>query len=310
MSRPITLLGAASSIGIKPYEDGTARWLDRAPAALRHRRLADRLGAADAGDLAPPPYRDFVRPPGAVRNEREVESYSLELAERVQAVIAQGAFALVLGGDCSIVLGCCLGARRAAGGPIGIAYVDAHADFATPAESFTGSAASMCFALALGRGNTPLARLAGDAPLVLGSDAALIGRRDDAEPYYGQHALEPAGVLDLTAERLAGALAAAAPQVLERVARPDLAGFWIHVDTDVLDESVMPAVDSPSPGGAGLDELARLVAPLARHPRALGMELTIYDPRLDPDGECASRLVDLLTAIWSERPAEAPGDSR
>ncbi len=63
---------------------------------------------------------------------------------------ASGGFVVVLGGDCSIVLGCLLGARRAADGPVGLVYVDAHADFATPEESRTGSVASMSLALAIG----------------------------------------------------------------------------------------------------------------------------------------------------------------
>ena len=49
---------------------------------------------------------------------------------------------------------------------IGLAYLDAHADFGTLEESRTGSAASMCLALAVGRGDTVLARLAG-SPLVV-----------------------------------------------------------------------------------------------------------------------------------------------
>ena len=73
-----------------------------------------------------------------------------------------GRFAVVLGGDCSIVLGCLLGARQSARGSVGLAYFDAHADFGTPEESRTGSAASMCLAFAVGRGETPLARLAGN----------------------------------------------------------------------------------------------------------------------------------------------------
>jgi arginase len=35
-------------------------------------------------------------------------------------------------------------------------------------------------------------------------------------------------------------------------------GFWIHVDADVLDPTVIPAVDSPEPGGLELDEMADL----------------------------------------------------
>src|SRR4030095_6605913 len=96
------------------------------------------------------------------------------------------------------VLGGLLGARRAVGGAVGLAYVDAHADFATPEESQTGSVASMCLALSVGRGDTPLARLAGDGPLVNEENVALLGRRDAAEPWYGHAALAASQILDLS----------------------------------------------------------------------------------------------------------------
>ena len=80
---------------------------------------------------------------------------------------------------------------------MGLAYFDAHADFGTPEESRTGSVASMCLALAVGRGETPLARLAGDEPLVHGKDVVLIGRRDAAEPWYGHAALAASPILDI-----------------------------------------------------------------------------------------------------------------
>src|SRR5687767_5565375 len=132
MSRTITIIGAPSSIGIKPYDDGTMRRLDLAPAALRQQRLARRLGARDLGDILPPPYRDFVRPPRKPRNEDLVERYSRDLAQHV-ATADDGAFLLVLGGDCSIVLGCLSGVRRRRA-RVGLVYVDAHADFATPEQ--------------------------------------------------------------------------------------------------------------------------------------------------------------------------------
>jgi arginase len=298
-SRSVALIGAASSIGIRPYDDGTPRRLDRAPRALRNQQLATRVGARDLGDVVPPPYRDVVRPPGRPRNEQDVASYSRDLAERVAAAARDGAFVVVLGGDCSIVLGCLLGMRRAGHRQPGLAYVDAHADFATPELSRTGSAASMCLALAVGRGDTPLARLDGEAPLARPADVVVIGRRDDAdEPWYGQDALRALPVLDLThaAVRERGP-AGAARAALERLARPDLDGFWIHLDADVLDPGVLPAVDSPEPGGLELDELGELLTPLVRNPKALGLELTIYDPALDPDGSSAARLADLLERV-------------
>jgi arginase len=151
MVRHIVIIGAPSSIGIRPYEDGSPRRLDLAPGVLREQGIGDRLGARDLGDVVPPPYRDLVRPLGRPRNESEVASYSRELAQRVGDAAGDGAFILVLGGDCSIVLGCLLGLRRAASAPVGLIYVDAHSDFATPASSRTGSAASMCLALAASR---------------------------------------------------------------------------------------------------------------------------------------------------------------
>ena len=296
---PIVVLGAASAIGIRPYDgDLTPRCLDRAPAMLRSERLVARLGARYLGDVNPPAYRDFVRPAAGVRNERELEIYSRRLAERVGEVLTGRArpFLVLLGGDCSIVLGALLGASRA-GRRIGLAYVDAHADFATPGESLTGSAASMCLAMAVGRGDTPLARLT-HAPLVRERDVALVGRRDGHEPAYGHAALAISGIRDLTGtELLARGPEWTAAATLDRVAGRDVDGFWIHVDADVLDAAFMPAVDSPEPGGPGPDVLAALLRPLVAHPKALGLQLTIYDPALDTDRQCARRLVDLLHAV-------------
>jgi arginase len=301
--RSLALLGAPSSIGIRPYDDGAIRRLYQAPAALRALDLAARLGAHDLGDVAPPPYEDFVRPPGAARNEAGVASYSRALAHRVAGALADGRFPVLLGGDCSIVLGALLGAREAAGADVGLAYVDGHADFATPSGSLTGSVASMCLALAVGHGDSPLARLSADGPLVHPRDVALIGRRDEAEPASGDDALGAMPILDVPAvtvtERGPAAVAAAA---LERLTRPGLGGFWIHLDADVLDPAVMPAVDSPDPGGLPLDVIAALLAPLVRHPGALGLQLTIYDPGLDPDGACAARLATLLESVLATAP--------
>lgn len=298
----MAIVGAASNIGIRPYNDEKeARHVDRAPAVLRELGLVARLGADDLGDLRPAAYRDFTRPPGGVRNEAEVAQYSRSLGERVASGVEGGRFVLVLGGDCSILLGSLLGAARGTA-RIGLAYFDAHADFGTPQESLTGSAASMNLALATGRGDTPLARLAGSRPLVRPDDVVAIGRRDAGQTYYGHAALASSGILDLpwdvVADKPSELVVATA---LERVARPELDGFWIHVDADVIDPRVMPAVDSPEPGGPGIDELAALIAPLAHHPKALGMQITIYDPSLDGDRACAARLVTLLERTLASR---------
>jgi arginase len=302
MRHPIAVVGAPSSIGLRPDEHtGEPQHVARAPAILRELGLVDRLNASDLGDVVPPPYQDFTRPPGRARNEAGVATYSRSLGDRVAAGIDDGRFVVVLGGDCSIVLGCLLGARQRAE-PVGLAYIDAHADFATPEQSQTGSVASMGLALAVGHGDSPLAGLAGPAPVVRADDVALIGRRDASQPSYGHAALSVSGILDIPDPAFhLGATAATASAALERIARGDLNGFWILVDADVLNPRVMPAVGSPEPGGPVIDELAALLAPLVDHPKALGMALTLYDPSLDPDRSCAARLVALVETLLGHR---------
>lgn len=297
MNRSIAILDAPSSIGIRPYDDRGARRLDLAPRALRDQGLVERLDARYLDAVEPPPYRDFRRPTGGVRNEREVMDYSMLLARHVSEAIHDGAFVVLLGGDCSILLGALLGAASGARGR-GLAYVDGHADFATPATSRSGSAANMCLAMAVGRGDTELARLGNGRPLVDERNVALLGRRENpAEEFSGEELLVQSAILDLPVRELreSGAAVGAGRALSRLTDATD--GFWIHFDADVLDPALMPAVDSPEPDGLNLDELVDVLRPLARHPGALGLQLTIYDPWLDPDGACAGRLADVLERV-------------
>ena len=275
-----------------------ARHLNRAPAVLRERGLISRLRAIDLGDVAPLAYQDFTRPLQGARNEDQVIAYSRSLADRVSAAIAHGQFAVVLGGDCSIVLGCLLAARRKVGESLGLIYADAHADYAIAEESRTGSAAGMALALATGRGNTPLARLAGSGSLVTDRRTAVIGRRDANQDWCGLAALAASSILDVPSAQLQRDDGLYLADVtLDHVAGPDGRGFWIQIDADVLNPLVMSAVDSPEPGGPTPPELLRLLTPLVRHPKALGLSLTTYDPALDPDRSCARQLVRMLETL-------------
>lgn len=295
VARRVAILGAPSNLGLKPSDDsGEARGVDRTPRVLRELGLADRLQARDLGDVIAPPYRDFVRPPGGTRNEAEIVAYSHALADAIRTNARDGELLLILGGDCSILLGTLLGC-----GPCGLVFLDGHCDFATPAISSTGGAAGMDLAFAVGRGGNRLARLG--EPLIAEEHVAVLGRKDLAdEPYYGADSMRHSAVLDLPWETIARrGVAAVASEALARVGNVGR-GFVVHVDADILDPAVMPAVDSPEPGGMSLEILGELLAILTRHPRALALQLTVYDPRLDPDRECARRLVDCVN--FSLRP--------
>jgi arginase len=68
---------------------------------------------------------------------------------------------------------------------------------------------------------------------------------------------------------------------------------------DILDAEVMPAVDSPDPGGIDHVQLQMLLRPLLASPKCIGIDVGIYDPDLDPDGIYAAELTDTLVASFS-----------
>lgn len=295
MRRVVSVVGALSNVGARPYEDGAARDLHLAPAVLRERGLISRLHALDMGDVSAPPYHDFTRPPRGLRNEAQVTAHARALAHRVSQSISQGGFGVVIGGDCSIVLGCLLGARKKAGDALGLIYVDAHADYAIGEESASGAIAGMTLAIATGRGHATLAGLHTGTRLVDGARTALLGRRDgDAD----RDAIAASPILDVTgAQMLADDWLELAALTLEQVAPADSRGYWIQIDADVLSPSIMGAVESPQPGGLTARQLVRLLTPLVRHPKALGLSLTSYDPALDPDRSGARELLSMLEAL-------------
>ena len=76
--------------------------------------------------------------------------------------------------------------------------------------------------------------------------------------------------------------------------KDELLGFWIHIDADVLDDSIMPAVDYRLNGGLSFDELSELLKIIVESGRSVGMDITIFNPNLDPDGLIARRFVSSL----------------
>ena len=132
--------------------------------------------------------------------------------------------------------------------------------------------------------------------LANGKRVALVGRRSGTVA-CSQDALATSSILDLPSTKFASGAGDLSALALDRVASPDVRGFWIHLDVDVLNPRVMPAVDSPEPGGPTVDELVHLLAPLVGHPLAVGLDLSIYDPALDADRSGARRLVGLLEQL-------------
>jgi arginase len=172
----------------------------------------------------------------------------------------------------------------------GLIFIDGHTDFRHPGNAeFVGAAAGEDLALVTGRGDS-LANLDGLGPLVRDTDVVVLGVRAASET----DELLAAGMRVYTSDDVRVDPGAVARAALEALSDSDLDGLWIHCDVDVLDSSVMPAVDTPEPGGLNFPELTSLLAALLASDRACGLELTIFDPDLDESGRLAERLTDCI----------------
>ena len=88
----------------------------------------------------------------------------------------------------------------------------------------------------------------------------------------------------------------AAQAALDRLTRPEIEGFFIHLDADCLDDRIMPAVDYRLPDGFSWSDVTSILRMAVTSGRAVGMEVTIYNPALDEDGRAGRELTNVLVA--------------
>ncbi|TDF50116.1 arginase family protein [Streptomyces sp. WAC05374] len=298
--RNIVVVDAPSNLGLRPPAPGTVPGCYKLAGALREQRVVQRLGARDGGVVVPPRYdRGDWKEGDGVFNAAALAAYTRKLADRVERHVRAGDFPVVLGGDCSIQLGASLALRRL--GRYGLTAIDASPDFRHPGNSRRiGAAGGEEVALATGRGQEDLTDLEGLKPYLRDEDVRFFGIRDafrDDEDCRELAALKiPLVTVGELREWGADALARATAQSFEF---PHVAGFWVHLDADVLDPGVMPAVDSPDADGLQPGELVALLRPLLASPLCVGFNVTIYDPDLDPDGTAGALLADILVDAFS-----------
>ena len=263
------------------------------PDRLLELGLAERILARRAGRLAVPRKDQTPDPETGTLNAKAIAAWSPKLADAVEAVLDAGEFPVVLGGDCTILLGSMLALRRR--GRYGLFFIDGHADFFQPEAEPNGEGASMDLAFVTGYGPALLTNIEGRSPLMRPEDAVAFAFRDhEDQAEFGSQPL-PAELraYDLYAVRSMG-VEAAARAALDHLTRPELDGFFIHLDADCLDDAIMPAVDFRVPGGLSWDELAAVLRIILASGKAVGIEVTIYNPYLDEDGSAGRGLADIL----------------
>jgi arginase len=292
MPSPPVIVEAPSVLGLRPTG------VEKLPDALRAAQLHSRLNVSDVHRVRPLPYDDRRDEATGMLNPRALVEYTHQLADVVTTALERGARPLVLGGDCTILLGNLLALRRR--GQYGLLFLDGHADFYQPEANVNGEAASSELALATGRGPASLTAFDGYRPLVEDAFVVAIGMRDAEEAHsYGSQSLpDTIRQFDLATLRHEG-ITRTAEESIAHFRERSVDGIWIHFDVDVLDDAIMPAVDYRLPGGLTWSEAESLLRSIWTSGLAVGMDVTIFNPTLDADGYIARALVEFLERTLS-----------
>src|SRR5450432_1325489 len=191
------IVEAPSALGHVPEHRG----VERAPGVLLGAGLADGLAARRAGRVEAAGYSAGRDSETQIMNPQAIRDYSTLLADAVTAVLGEGEFPVVLGGDCSILLGTMLALRRR--GRYGLLHIDGDADYYQPeVNPLSGAASASDLAFATGRGPDVVADIEGRRPLVRDDDVVVFGCRDAADRERRGCQPLPADLLVVDSERI------------------------------------------------------------------------------------------------------------
>ena len=155
----------------------------------------------------------------------------------------------------------------------------------------------MDLAIVSGRGPNILTDIDGLHPLVRDEDDMVSAADAEEQKKFGSQDVRETAIhtFDLDQVRELGVIAAA-EKGLMKLRQNSLQGVWIHLDADVLNDDIMPAVEYRLVDGLQWDELSAVLKVLMASGQAVGLNIGIFNPRLDPDGSIARGLVSSLVA--------------
>ena len=294
-------------VGVPMDLGGGRRGVDMGPSAVRIADLGAKVEALgytfeDRGDV--PVARPESRQPEdpSARFVKPIASCCQRLRQRVERILDDGVFPIVIGGDHSIAVGTVAGISswyHARGEKIGLIWFDAHADMNIPETSPSGNVHGMPLAACLGMGHEALVNLAATHPMVSAEHSVLIGIRDvdDGErrlvresgiKAYSMRELDILGMDRVVHEAI-------------EIATTGTVGFHLSFDLDGVDPAEAPGVGTPVTGGVTKRESHLLLEHAHESGKLVGLEMTEINPILDHQNRTAELAVDLILSGLGKR---------
>jgi arginase len=291
---------AVSFVGIPFYTLVKYRPMADAVKSLRQAGIVQRIRSAtkdviDIGDVeCPVIHRDH-----GPKNFKNYEEF-IEGTRRVRVKLSQhinnSRTAFCLGGDCAFVPGTFAGFKTVYKGKPGMLWLDAHGDFNTPTTSTSGFIGGMPLALACGRGPKLTEDIESLRPLLEEKRVVHVGSRslDPGEDEALRHSVKLISAKDVKKQG-PREVALQTAKILGDTSD------WIiaHLDVDVLDPSQMAGIDFPEPGGLSSRDVLDFFHALQSSGKLKVVDLTAYNPALDPEKRGQSLLLDLAPQLVS-----------
>ena len=284
----ISIIEFPSNLGLIEPSPGHEPGVKKLPSWLRTHGFHDLIDPENVYRLDPTPHTMNIDELSGVRNADAIVDYAKKQVDVLNNVKAAKSFPLVIGGDCSILIGNMLQLKKT--GNYGLFYMDGHTDFMWPELSHTAGAAGMDLAFITGYGPEKLSNIDGLKPYVKEDNIYCVGNREFEDWYVELIKKSSIHYFDLHSLRHIG-IENCISSFLNMVHSKSLDGFWIHIDVDVLNDIIMPAVDSRTEDGLLYDEFNNILQLLLSDRKAAGVQITILDPELDPSGDYTKEFV-------------------
>lgn len=260
-----------------PY-DGTSTWIkgaDRGPEALLEASYNLEFYDIETDSEV---YRRGIATLEPVTESSSPEAMACEVERRMTAILADGKFPVLIGGEHSVSIGA-FRAMAKRYHNLSIVQFDAHADMRDEYEGSPYNHASvMARAKELGVGITQVG--------IRSVAREELHNIDPERTFYAHNIVGHSGFEE---------------QISAQLGRD----VYLTIDLDVLDPAYLPSTGTPEPGGLSYMELLRVLKHIIKHHRVVGLDIVELCP--NPAAKASDFLAaKLLYRILSELYAAEP----
>jgi arginase len=294
--REVYIVEFPSNLGLKEPQQGKEPGVKRLPDWFQRHNLHKILDPENTLRLDPPKYNNTKDAETQILNANSLIEYAREQAYLVNNLLTRNKFPFILGGDCSILLGSAIALKQK--GNYALFYLDGHTDFMDVSLSETGGVGGMAASIVTGNGHEKLTNILNLSPYIKEENLWCAGNREYDDEYENEIRNSSATYISLKDLREKG-ISNCTAAFLSEVESKNLDGFWLHIDVDVLNDTIMPCVDSRTPDGLTYDEFNELTSYLFQSKKLSGLEITILDPDLDTTGQYTKDFVDNITTTFN-----------